>query len=413
MTHPTQRPTWLAIAEHAALGEARARALLLERFWVLERSVDVQGADFMIQRRLLGKSLLSPVPPRFGIVQAKFIQDGRTNIRVPESYLTDGARVSDEFFLLVSTGFAGSDRMFLLSARELIDNCPIVHYDKVPSRFLSGSSLVKTPSRFEVIDKGRALDRIEHAVEKADFLANRQYIRNVVRYVDIDPSHIDDDYQLPIENWYGDFRSGFYEMKKRFRSVLDGVEEVADALREILESSDPITAWEIFETKAEEHMVGGRIVFDIGSAIDHELIVQVHKHRRKVDDLRTRGLEAAYMHLLREFEDRVIAAAPSHLPFARDDGYQVEVTVDSGTLEMSSFVSHPARNFFAGREDVPLQRAMIGTGLEGPVSLIYRPYIWTGGIDKTSDAATIRQKLSWFFIKDFMTWVDEDLLHLL
>ena len=34
------------------LGEARARAFLMERFWVLERSVDVEGADYLIQQRL-------------------------------------------------------------------------------------------------------------------------------------------------------------------------------------------------------------------------------------------------------------------------------------------------------------------------------------------------------------------------
>lgn len=36
----------------------RPRAFLVNRFWVLERSVDVHGADYLVQRRLLGQSLL-------------------------------------------------------------------------------------------------------------------------------------------------------------------------------------------------------------------------------------------------------------------------------------------------------------------------------------------------------------------
>ncbi len=48
MPNSSDQPTWLLSAEHGALGEARAKALLLERFWVLERSVDVHGADLLL-----------------------------------------------------------------------------------------------------------------------------------------------------------------------------------------------------------------------------------------------------------------------------------------------------------------------------------------------------------------------------
>ena len=37
-------PAWLTAAQNGAVGEARTKALLLDRFWVLERSVDVEGA---------------------------------------------------------------------------------------------------------------------------------------------------------------------------------------------------------------------------------------------------------------------------------------------------------------------------------------------------------------------------------
>jgi hypothetical protein len=42
------RPTWLKLVEHGSIGEARTPAFLLDRFWVLERSVDIDRADFLI-----------------------------------------------------------------------------------------------------------------------------------------------------------------------------------------------------------------------------------------------------------------------------------------------------------------------------------------------------------------------------
>jgi hypothetical protein len=46
----TEAAPWLKAMENGALGEARARAFLMERFWVLERSVDVEGADYLVHR---------------------------------------------------------------------------------------------------------------------------------------------------------------------------------------------------------------------------------------------------------------------------------------------------------------------------------------------------------------------------
>jgi hypothetical protein len=63
--HPeNDYPAWLKTMQNGSIGEARARAFLLDRFWVLERSVDIDGADFIIQRRLTEKTLLDREAPR-------------------------------------------------------------------------------------------------------------------------------------------------------------------------------------------------------------------------------------------------------------------------------------------------------------------------------------------------------------
>jgi hypothetical protein len=68
--------------DHGFLGEARTRAFLAERFWILERSVDIEGADFLVQRRLT--DLRDQDAPMLGSVQAKFIQDEGTTIYIAE-----------------------------------------------------------------------------------------------------------------------------------------------------------------------------------------------------------------------------------------------------------------------------------------------------------------------------------------
>lgn len=41
----TGQPVWLKIMEHGAAGEARTKAFLLDRFWVIERAVKIVDID--------------------------------------------------------------------------------------------------------------------------------------------------------------------------------------------------------------------------------------------------------------------------------------------------------------------------------------------------------------------------------
>jgi hypothetical protein len=76
--------------QNGTLGEARAKAFLLDRFWVLERSVDIEGADFIIQKRITTKNLLDREPPRLGVVQVKFFGSTETAHYVHKEYVVDG-----------------------------------------------------------------------------------------------------------------------------------------------------------------------------------------------------------------------------------------------------------------------------------------------------------------------------------
>ncbi len=101
----SETPAWLKSMEHGAIGESRARAFLLDRFWVLERSVDIHGADYLIQRRLTDTNFLDRDPPRLGIIQVKFIQDDSTNVYIKKQYVVAEAGIPQEVvFRLVHTG---------------------------------------------------------------------------------------------------------------------------------------------------------------------------------------------------------------------------------------------------------------------------------------------------------------------
>jgi hypothetical protein len=44
---PTEkRPDWLIRQENGVIAEARTRSFLLDRFWILERSADIEESTF-------------------------------------------------------------------------------------------------------------------------------------------------------------------------------------------------------------------------------------------------------------------------------------------------------------------------------------------------------------------------------
>jgi len=73
--------------QNGSIGEARTQAFLIDRFWVLERSVDIDGADFIIHRRITSANLLDKRPPRFGVVYAKFFAGPKTSHHIYKQYL--------------------------------------------------------------------------------------------------------------------------------------------------------------------------------------------------------------------------------------------------------------------------------------------------------------------------------------
>lgn len=300
---------WLKAMENGGLGEARAKAFLMDRFWVLERSVDVEGADYLVQRRLTEKNFMDSDPPRLGIVQVKFIQDGNTSISIHKPYVCDRNDVPyREFFLLVFTGREDHEKAYLLSSAEILKEfAERVDGDRTLLR-IKGSKLMGT-SNYEVTQKRRALDRIEQALVNADFMSNRLFLTNS-GYIKISPDHIDADFLAPLDNPYGDIRKIFFEEKKKLQSTLFDIEEVVEAMQKILRTTDPTEALRLYDEVIAQHVGGGfggdKMYFSCDFFNDEDFFETVRNHKARLARLRELGVEGSYFKLLELFDKSVI-----------------------------------------------------------------------------------------------------------
>lgn len=158
--------------QNGSIGEARTRSFLLDRFWVLERSVDIKGADFIIQRRITSTNLLDKSPPRFGIVQTKFFASPKTTHDIHLGYLTDkDGETRKEFFLVCHTGTEENATTYLLTAEDLLKN-----FEQIDGKVKLPGSVVLGSPRYQVQSPNFALDRMERTLALADFAKNRHFL---------------------------------------------------------------------------------------------------------------------------------------------------------------------------------------------------------------------------------------------
>jgi hypothetical protein len=325
---------WLKAMENGGLGEARARAFLMERFWVLERSVDVEGADYLIQRRLTATNFLDHDPPRLGVVQVKFIQDGGTYIRVHKAYAVDrrGAPYN-EFFLIVFTGREDEERSFLLSSGDMIREFEEIDDGGTAILRLQGAKLI-AGSNYEITRRALALDRIEHALKNADFFSNRRFIGST-RYVDLSSDQIDHDLTIPLDNEWGDVPKEFFKGKKKIQSTLYDMEEITEALSKILGATDPMEALRIYEEDVEDHVRRGGFGGEISvrcEFFDEDLFTVVKNHRARLAKIRELGIEGNYLKLIETLKVTVLKEVANLSADPNLKAVEISVTYDPESL---------------------------------------------------------------------------------
>ncbi len=334
-------PAWLKAMQNGSIGEARTRAFLLDRFWILERSVDIDGVDFIIQRRLTTQNLLDRNPPRFGVVQSKFFAGPDTTHFVPKSYLVDkDNQIRKEFFLLCHNGTADKARSFLLTADDLVKGFETEETDKVK---IPGRILLNEP-KFEVKAHDLALDRMERTLSLAEFTNNRAFLSWFIPQVELDPSNIDAIYQEPIDNWWGDIPPAFADMRRTAQKAIYCLDEARDPLQEIVKSSDPEYALSLAEQFFASYGSYDNVRVTLPKNLyNEEFHTVVLQHKKRVTTLRDAGLLDAFLLLKKQAVEKLLDDLVAKPPIDGKIVHQLTIIYNptdfSGVQISSSYLS--------------------------------------------------------------------------
>ncbi len=94
--------TQTRIQQNAKIGEIFTEAILLKKFWVLKRSVDIEGADFLVQQRNTAPEQARNRPIALGLVQAKYFEKNN-QVRIARLYVEDQNGPRPDFFAFLHT----------------------------------------------------------------------------------------------------------------------------------------------------------------------------------------------------------------------------------------------------------------------------------------------------------------------
>ncbi len=220
-------------AENAHLGEERCSALLAEKFWVLRRNVDLDGADFFIQLNDPSIRFTDPLPPRLGIVQSKFSQDNKTTHYIPSKYVVDGKTNEpyEGYFLLVHTGRGSDKKRYLLTSKQMVTGLKRAKDDSFCVGALAYSA------EFESNDDEKTLCVIEKVLQNRSDEDAKRFLHavNIPEYP-LKRANLERKWLVPIPNEHLFIPDAIYKIKQGLKMVLDSMaasfEDIGDALME-------------------------------------------------------------------------------------------------------------------------------------------------------------------------------------
>jgi hypothetical protein len=293
--------------ENGSIGESRARSFLIDRFWILERSVDIDGADILIQRRITTQNILDPSAPRLGVVQAKFYESATTTHYIPFNYLTDKkGKPRGEFFVLCFTGSEDAKVASFLTAEDALLNFKEATGDMAGNIALPGKAVFT--DLYIVRSQTSVLERIEQSLKYADIISNRQFVLSGLQGTSINP-HTDPLYEEPIFNPHASIPEAFTEFKKMATHAMCKVEDFYDLLLKIASSSDPETALATFE-KIRREGYGVSVKYDFGSMALYDALPY---HKEVHEALTKLGLLKPFVALQDAVTNEVVARTASVL----------------------------------------------------------------------------------------------------
>jgi len=165
--------------ENGKKGERRTDAILLNRFWVLKRSADVDGADFLVQIQSDSLQELRQNANRIqalGIVQAKFFE-GNNEVKIHRRYVLEEGEPRSDFFCLIHTDDAdGEDVHYFLTAYDIVKSLRETTCGEYFSFRLASE---RSFCEYQNLKKSTILDTIEKGVANTEAKRNRDFIQRL------------------------------------------------------------------------------------------------------------------------------------------------------------------------------------------------------------------------------------------
>ena len=190
--------------ENGRSGESLTQSILLSRFWVLKRSADVDGADFLVQKQ---SDDLNEVRRRaheiqiLGIVQSKYFEKSNL-LKVQKAYVLEKDRPRKEFFCSLHTHDDDGEHVhYFFSAEDIVSE-----FATSPCGKYYWFSLTKERQFTEYKNPKNkfVLDKIESGINQAEGIANKNFRQKKLRVFARPTMHFQDkpnfQYQLMIFN---------------------------------------------------------------------------------------------------------------------------------------------------------------------------------------------------------------------
>lgn len=178
--------------ENGAKGESLTQSILLSRFWVMKRSADVDGADFLVQRRSVSLEALRQRAHSidiFGIIQSKYFENSN-RVEVQKSYVLDEGVPRKDFFCMLHSHDEDEEPLhYFFSAEEIVKEFALSSCQKYYWFALASGRQYEA---YRNKKQKFILDKIELGMLQTEGEANKKFIKNKLTAYALPTMHFQD-----------------------------------------------------------------------------------------------------------------------------------------------------------------------------------------------------------------------------
>lgn len=168
---------------NGAIGESLTRAILLEYFFVSERTPDIEGADFLVELRYDSLEQFRVAKNKIsvrGIVQSKFFE-GNNEVKIAREYVEDIEGIRTDFFaMLHSNDKKGNAVIYFFTAKDIVNHWKF-RADSAQKKeyYIFSISRNRRFNDFKNLPKIGICQRIENGIYSTEEYKNEKLIRQI------------------------------------------------------------------------------------------------------------------------------------------------------------------------------------------------------------------------------------------